>query len=290
MARQCTEPKRKRDATWFRDKVLLVQAQGNGKVLNKEELEFLADPGIVEGPVTQTVITHNATYQADDLDAYDSDCDEISTAKAVLMANLSSYGSDVLSEYLLETQNTAVHDTNSSAQQDAMILYVFEKLSNQVTNCNKVNEDNLITNETLSAELERYKDWFADFEKEINSLKQTLSEQSKEKESLTTTLNVLKNESKEKESKNIDNEIALEKKVKELDNIVYKKGQSAQTMHMLMKPQVFYDNNLKQALGFQNPFYLKKAQQIRPMLYDGNVIAKETNVISIADSEKDIDA
>ncbi|GKD31456.1 hypothetical protein Tco_1242234 [Tanacetum coccineum] len=57
-------------------------------------------------------------------------------------------------------------------------------------------------------------------------------------------------------------------------------------MHMLTKPQVFYDNNLKQALGFQNPFYLEKAQQIRPMLYDGSVIANETNVISIADLEE----
>ncbi|GJV48027.1 transposase, MuDR, MULE transposase domain protein [Tanacetum coccineum] len=45
MARQCIEPKMKRDATWFRDKVLLVEAQGNGKVLNEEELEFLVDPG-----------------------------------------------------------------------------------------------------------------------------------------------------------------------------------------------------------------------------------------------------
>ncbi|GKD25389.1 hypothetical protein Tco_1231603 [Tanacetum coccineum] len=63
-------------------------------------------------------------------------------------------------------------------------------------------------------------------------------------------------------------------------------GQSAQTMHMLTKPQVSYDNNLKQALSFQNPFYLKKAQWIRPMIYDGSVIAKETNVISIADSEE----
>ncbi|GJX46991.1 retrovirus-related pol polyprotein from transposon TNT 1-94 [Tanacetum coccineum] len=188
MARQCPKPKRKRDATWFRDKVLLVEAQGNGKVLNEEELEFLADPGVSEGPVTQTVITHNAAYQADDLDAYDSDCDDFSTAKAVLMANLSSYGSDVLS--------------------------------------------------------------------------------------------------KEKEAKNIDKDIALEKKVKELDNIVCKMGQSSQTVHMLTKPQVFYDNNLKQALGFQNTFYLKKPQQIRPMLYDGSVIAKETNVISIADSEE----
>ncbi|GJZ40692.1 hypothetical protein Tco_0587578 [Tanacetum coccineum] len=55
-------------------------------------------PGIAEGPVTQSVITHNAAYQADDLDAFDFDCDEISTAKVVLMANLSSYGSDVLFE------------------------------------------------------------------------------------------------------------------------------------------------------------------------------------------------
>ncbi|GKA95160.1 hypothetical protein Tco_0817198 [Tanacetum coccineum] len=55
---------------------------------------------------------------------------------------------------------------------------------------------------------------------------------------------------------------------------------------MLTKPQVFYDNNLKQALGFQNPFYLKKAQHIRLMLYDGSVIPKETKVISIADSEE----
>ncbi|GJY56421.1 hypothetical protein Tco_0455536 [Tanacetum coccineum] len=193
---------------------------------------------------------------------------------------------------------------------------MFEQLSNQVTNYNKVNKDNLIANESLSAELEKYKEHvklleerqnvdlstreklimddkireknaqFTDFEKEINYLKQTFSEQSKEKELLTKTFNVFKNESKEKEAKNIDTKIDLEKKVKELDNIVCKMGQSVQNVHMLTKPQVFYDNNLKQALGFQNPFYLKKAQQIRPMLYDGSVIAKETNVISIADSEE----
>ncbi|GKB65068.1 hypothetical protein Tco_0921254 [Tanacetum coccineum] len=117
-------------------------AQGNGKVLNEEELEFLADLGITEGPVTQSVVTHNAAYQANDLDAYDSDCDEIFIAKAVLTTKLSSYGSDVLSEvpysqtrlvnypeneitsdsniipysqYLLETQNAAIQDKNSSA-------------------------------------------------------------------------------------------------------------------------------------------------------------------------------
>ncbi|GJR61581.1 MAK10-like protein [Tanacetum coccineum] len=143
---QYPKPKWKRDATWFRDKVLLDEAQGNSKVLNKEEFEFLVGPGIPEGLVTQTVITHNAAYQAYDFDAYDSYYDDFSTAKAVLMANVSSYGSDVLSkneitsdsniipysQYLLEIQNAAVLDTNSPAQKDAMILSVFEQLSNQL--------------------------------------------------------------------------------------------------------------------------------------------------------------
>ncbi|GJS96673.1 hypothetical protein Tco_0803641 [Tanacetum coccineum] len=54
---------------------------------------------------------------------------------------------------------------------------------------------------------------------------------------------------------------------------------------MLTKPQFFYDHTTKQALGFQNPFYLKKAQQLEPKLYDGNVIEK-TNAIVISDSEE----
>ncbi|GKE46997.1 hypothetical protein Tco_1478255 [Tanacetum coccineum] len=95
---RCTKPKRKQDVSWFKDKVLLVQAQANGQILHEEELAFLADLGTTEGQVTQTIITHNAAYQADDLDVHDSDCDELNTAKVALMANLSHYGLDVLAE------------------------------------------------------------------------------------------------------------------------------------------------------------------------------------------------
>nr|GFC61308.1 hypothetical protein [Tanacetum cinerariifolium] len=73
MAKQCTKPKRKRDAEWFKDKVLLVQAQASGQVLQEEELNFLADAGMAESSTNQTVVITNAAYQADDLDAYDSD-------------------------------------------------------------------------------------------------------------------------------------------------------------------------------------------------------------------------
>nr|GFD15031.1 hypothetical protein [Tanacetum cinerariifolium] len=98
MAKQCTKPKRKRDAQWFKDKVLLVQAQASGQVLQEEELDFLADPGTTESSINQTIVTTNAAYQADDLDAYDLDCDEFNSAKVALMANLSHYGSDNLAE------------------------------------------------------------------------------------------------------------------------------------------------------------------------------------------------
>nr|GFC70977.1 hypothetical protein [Tanacetum cinerariifolium] len=51
------------------------------KVLQEEELDFLADLGTAESLTNQTVVTTNVAYQADDLDAYDSDCDELNSAK-----------------------------------------------------------------------------------------------------------------------------------------------------------------------------------------------------------------
>nr|GFC09321.1 hypothetical protein [Tanacetum cinerariifolium] len=236
MSKQCTKPKRKRYAEWFKDKVLLVQAQANGHVLQEEELEFLTDPGIAESSSNQTVITNNATYQADDLDAYDSDCDEINSAKIALMANLSHYGSDNL-----------VENSTLPALQDDLILSVIEQLKTQVVTCTKINQDNKHVNELLTAELERYRNqervWnelknddkastLYESSQEIKSLKHTLSEHLKEKESLEQKITILKNDFQKEESRNIDRELALEKQVKKLNNIVFKRSQSAQTVHM----------------------------------------------------------
>ncbi|GKA21339.1 retrovirus-related pol polyprotein from transposon TNT 1-94 [Tanacetum coccineum] len=48
---------------------------------------------------------------------------------------------------------------------------------------------------------------------------------------------------------------------------------------------VFNGNTTKQALGFQNPIYLQKAQQSKPKLYVGDIIV-QTNPIVIPDSEE----
>ncbi|GJY56813.1 hypothetical protein Tco_0455928 [Tanacetum coccineum] len=84
----------------------------------------------------------------------------------------------------------------------------------------------------------------------------------------------------------MDKEIDLEKKIKELDNIVYKVGQSAQTVHILTKPHVFYDNAHKRALGYQNPFYLKKVLRIKSTLYDGSVISDKHVASLVFDDEE----
>nr|GFC62287.1 hypothetical protein [Tanacetum cinerariifolium] len=195
MSKQCTKPRRKHDAKWFEDKVLLVQAQANGQ---EEELEFLADPGIPESSSNQIVVTNNASYQADDLDAYDLDCDEINSAKIALMANLSHYGSDNLAENL-----------TLPALQDDLILPVIEQLKTQVVTCTKINQDNKQVNDLLTAELERYKSQervlnelkhnekaYTSYEhsQEIKSLKHTISEYLKEKESFKQKIAILKDD------------------------------------------------------------------------------------------------
>nr|GFC03572.1 hypothetical protein [Tanacetum cinerariifolium] len=175
-----------------------------------------------------------------------------------------------------------------------------EQLKTQVVNCTKINQDNKQVNELLMAELERYinkervlndlkhddkaSTSYEPFQ-EIESLKHTLFELLKEKESLKQKITILKNDFQKEESRNIDRELALEKQVKELTNIMFKRSQSAQTVHMLTKPQVFYNHSTRQALGFQNPCYLKKAQQLKPKLYDRRIIEKSDAVV-IPDTEE----
>ncbi|GJV21670.1 hypothetical protein Tco_1370690 [Tanacetum coccineum] len=266
MARQCTKPKKPRNLTWFKEKMLLAEALESGVALDEEQMAFLAYNGdTVTTSQESQEIPNPAIFQIDNLDAFDSKCDEAPLASAVLIAKLCAYDSDVLLEvpthdtYLdnhvinQKTENTVVQDTNSSTQQDATIMFVLEEMSNQVAKCNAMDKENKSVNESLIAELERYKEQvkifeerqkfdlndrenyidskmrdvivkrnakFADFEKEIQSLKLHLSAHMSDNK-LLTTIDVLKKETKEKEDKYFDEIIDLEKKKK--DQTIVKK-------------------------------------------------------------------
>ncbi|GKA06665.1 hypothetical protein Tco_0685889 [Tanacetum coccineum] len=174
------------------EKMLLAQVQEARIALSKDQLAILADIGErVNFGLGAYKVTTNAIFQSDGIDLYDSDCDDVPTGQASFMDNFSSYGS-----------NAAVQDTNSSTQQDSMILSVVEQMTDHVANLDKENQTNKM--QCICSRNHKF----------------------------------------------------------------------------------FYDDTHKQALGYQNPFHLKKAQRIKPTLYDGSVIAKEHAVISMIDDEE----
>ncbi|GKA86166.1 hypothetical protein Tco_0807877 [Tanacetum coccineum] len=120
----------------------------------------------------------------------------------------------------------------------------------------------------------------------IHSLKQQLNATVKSHKTLSTTVDVLKIESKAKEDKYLDEIIELEKQKNALDNVIYKMGQSMQTMHMLTKPQAFYNETHKTTLGYQNHLYLSQAQRKVHALYCGKTIVKQHAALSVIDTEK----
>nr|GEU63809.1 retrovirus-related Pol polyprotein from transposon TNT 1-94 [Tanacetum cinerariifolium] len=157
MSKQCTKPKRKRYDAWFKDKVLLVQAQANGQILHEEELAFLVDPEITEGQATQTAITHNAAYQADDLDAYDSDCDELNTAKLssgiiylIMGQSVSNQSASNFDQYFELNELKA-----QSQEKDTVIRKLKERLKSLIRNVNedKVKKD-IDEIETINIEMD----------------------------------------------------------------------------------------------------------------------------------------
>ncbi|GJR29148.1 hypothetical protein Tco_1105380, partial [Tanacetum coccineum] len=103
---------------------------------------------------------------------------------------------------------------------------------------------------------------------EIANLNNMLSKEKSTVSSLQEEKKRLKSDFKIREDELLDKQIQLENKIKELDNILVKTGQSIQTMHMLSpKPDSFYHTRHKMALGYQNLFYLKQAQQKQQILY-----------------------
>nr|GEY41882.1 ribonuclease H-like domain-containing protein [Tanacetum cinerariifolium] len=104
------------------------------------------------------------------------------------------------------------------------------------------------------------------YTQKINDLNQMISDMKKELFAHQETISILSQAKeaqiklyKTREDKELDKVIALENKVKVLNNIVYKTVQSVQTMNML---------NRNWQTSFTKPEFLKKAQRANPRLYD----------------------
>nr|GEZ79128.1 hypothetical protein [Tanacetum cinerariifolium] len=123
----------------------------------------------------------------------------------------------------------------------------FKEANNELSKTNELMYNDL---KKFQAELDRRND--VKTKKELSAHQETISILSQAKEAQIKLY-------KTREDKELDKVIALENKVKVLDNIVYKTGQSVQTMNML-------NRNCK--TSFAKPEFLKKSQRANPRLYD----------------------
>ncbi|GJR53241.1 retrovirus-related pol polyprotein from transposon TNT 1-94 [Tanacetum coccineum] len=184
--------------------------------------------------------------------------------------------------------------------------YQESSLLNLVTDVEKVDMVNCKMRETnakLTTELARYKNQEKCFEisqEKYDKLERYYQKFVYQEQCLIEKINALHLSSEEKkrlksdfkirEDKLLDKQIQLQNKIKELDNILVKTGQSIQTMHMLSpKPDSFYHTEQKMALGYQNPFYLKQAQLKQQSLYNGKVLLKKHDPPTVYDSEETLE-
>ncbi|GKC96891.1 hypothetical protein Tco_1162333, partial [Tanacetum coccineum] len=157
----------------LRKKVFLVQAHAEGKELDEEQLAFLADPRVID---SKTVLMANLfscdsnvlsevpyfdTFQNDMMNQSVQELQHSEQPPIVdYLDNDITSDSNIIpySQYLEETQHAIVHNTNTSAQQNSMIISMFEQMSNHATNWDKDNNESKIVNESLTAEHKRYKE------------------------------------------------------------------------------------------------------------------------------------
>nr|GEX89882.1 hypothetical protein [Tanacetum cinerariifolium] len=128
---------------------------------------------------------------------------------------------------------------------------------------------------------------FNKYTQTINDLNQTISEMKKKLSAHQETISILSHAKeaqiklyKTRKDKELDKVIALENKVKGLDNIVYKTSQSVQTMNML---------NSKCRTSFAKPEFLKKAQRANPRCHNDNLalmLAPESDEVIRLEKEK----
>ena len=97
IARNCNLPKRPQNSEYFKDKMLLMQAQENGTVLDEDALLFRVgddgntfDADVDDQPVQDLALNDPNIFQVEECDAFDSDVDDEPTAQTIFMANLSA--------------------------------------------------------------------------------------------------------------------------------------------------------------------------------------------------------
>ncbi|GJW76429.1 retrovirus-related pol polyprotein from transposon TNT 1-94 [Tanacetum coccineum] len=387
IARECPRPKRPHDSNYFKDKMLLMQAQENGAVLDEDQLLFLAreqvtnfDDDVDDLPEQDLALNVDHVFEADQLDAFDSDVDEAPTTHTMFMANLTSedlifneagtsydseipfevqdhdnyhdsvYGhhdvhemqNNIQQDYVVDSEADYTSDSNiisydqyvednaehvvqsnvSSVQNDAL-RSIIDEMHEEGVQSRIVNKQDRVVKDSLNSELARYKELVGEYEKrakfELTEREQKIDEQMRiiisdrnrketslkselhtvqmqlrsildQYKSKTEEVTILKKDFKQTEDKYLEEFLDMKKLKDKVEDRLYKQDQSVQTVHMLCRPNPFYDEKKKVAIGYKNPLCLTRAKQVQSALYNGTEIVMTNHKPAVVhDSEETLE-
>ncbi|GJT25712.1 hypothetical protein Tco_0895649 [Tanacetum coccineum] len=254
-----SEP-RVRDAKYFREQMLLAMKDEAGSNLNNEENDFMLDT------------------------SYDEETIEELTAAVMLMARIQP--TDGNAETVPSYDAKVVSEVNASSKVHEQMFHEKRKTIIQTFDDDQI-DSNIIFDDPYVENNDGTFDNDSNDHEEYHKIQMLAYDVQREAKNQKRLNNELKKQKmllqKEFETYICD----LEEKQSSHDRIVYKMGQSIQTIHMLRKtPNTVYDPFLKAGLGYKNPESHKKAITAQPNMYDGEKLYSTKLVIDSPDLEE----
>ncbi|GJW52087.1 integrase, catalytic region, zinc finger, CCHC-type containing protein, partial [Tanacetum coccineum] len=215
---------------------------------------------------------------------------------------------------------TSEHDSTAHDEYREIQMLAYN-VQREAENQKRLNNELKKQKDLLQRELETFKDWVKtiesktiqystyketcdELERELRNDNDTIDRLVKGKEKIQNDFFKVENEKiiiqhetrlekkafKEREDRYLDDILDLEEKLSSHDRIIYKMGQSIQTIHMLRKkPNKVYDPFLKAGLGYKNHVRLKKAIAAQPKMYDCDLSHNNKLGIHTTDSEETLE-
>nr|GEY37232.1 integrase, catalytic region, zinc finger, CCHC-type, peptidase aspartic, catalytic [Tanacetum cinerariifolium] len=234
---ECQTPKRAKDAAYHREKMLMYKQEEAGIQLNAEQANWRddTDDDELEDQELEAHYMYMAQLQEVSLDA--ADYGPIFDDEPLQKVSNDDYYNVFAMENEHPEQSESVHDTYPIDQDAHNVIIDSLDMSYDREEIDQNDDDNDLANEQM--------------EDKLSAHQETISILLQQKEAQIKLY-------KTREDKELDKVSELENKVKVLDNVVYKTGQSVQTMNML---------NNKCRTSLAKPEFLKKAQKANPHMY-----------------------
>nr|GEW39370.1 integrase, catalytic region, zinc finger, CCHC-type, peptidase aspartic, catalytic [Tanacetum cinerariifolium] len=283
IARNCTQPKHSQNSDYYKDKMLLMQAQENGVSLDEEQLLFLAggqdtaiDEDVDEQPVQDLALNVDNVFQADDYDAFDFDVDEAPMAQTMFMANLSSAnlvndkaGPSDDSVILSEVHDhdhyqdiVCAHHEEHAMRDNVQLNHVVDSHADYTSDSNMISYDQYVKENVVPVIHSNVSSVPNDAHMMIYN---DMSEPHAQSVSTTSPNTVVEN--------SLTAELSTYKEQVEL----YERR---------ARPKPYYNELNKVAIGYKNPLCLTRVK-LQPALYNGHDIIKYNHVSSIVRNTED---